>query len=271
MKLVPYVEVIGVPGVGKTTLYKKLVKPNSLKRHDVKEKLVSLEETLHRSTSIPKTKHHIFKHWPLYLLLEFSFIKHRRILDKINSIDEDALKDFISDFPELIQFSRQALNLRQDHRSEYEKAIGYSRFLRQVIAYSMAQRSLKEGEILIADQFINHSVFRILPMLRDDQIMESLMKDFFQKTPRALILLLISDKVENIVEKIINREKVALQHNGKSISEIRDWTEIAQKSILKSMDYVKDRGTIVLEVNASSYQAEEVITYISQSLYSLRV
>lgn len=256
MKQLSYIEITGLPGVGKTTVYNQLINSEIFFKNS--RELVSFEWATQKK--IDYDKYNIINFFNYFLSFFFKKLYYKRF-----GLDNDqALRLFCKTYPELLNISRKSINISADTRSEYEVISGFYRFLKQAIIFTEISNEPKlQDKIVLTEQFMHHSVLRIFPPVSG---LDELTKEFLFYLPKAEVLIIIIDDEKNILERVRSRKKIALQHIDKSDKEILNWSYWAQDTLIKSGNYLKSCGRTVIEEYVGGRDSNSLSKSISKEI-----
>lgn len=240
-----YIDIIGACGVGKSTLRRELFRNASRLRARTGMRPLQLNTALRRC--VYKKSRGTVQQAMYRLALCIPSIRRFRMRAYPNPRDYGALKDFAANYSDLMAVARGALSGGGGMVAEPEAAAGYVRFLQQVIAFAILSKYTRQTECVMGDDFIHHSVLRLLPQSGLDP---TVVNRYFRVTPRPQAIILLLDDPAHILERVKGREKVAIQHMGKTEDEIVEWSAMAQSVLQRGVAVSRARGIQVIELEA---------------------
>lgn len=247
MSKLEYVEIFGVPGVGKTTLY-SAIKDLAVADTDRVGSFSSTETAVLQSAkALGVLKLGRFRRVRDRFLLSLPGARQIAIESVISpSKYNERLQRFVARYPDYMRVSRKALADINESRVDGEYYAAVSRFLRQVMIAALLEEAGVKRTV-VCDQFLVHSVFRVVPVDSDS---EKLCRQYFRTLPEPKAVIVLDTEAAVIVERLRARTKTAIQHTSVGDRELLAWTERARRIVELGTECLRERGVRVIALDA---------------------
>lgn len=261
---VPYIEIIGVPGSGKSTIFDRLIQ----KRHQLfsqsplsLESLPAVNDRVIRNRAVNKgNKVTKWLRKFMYIGTPWARMQHLENFDITRSTD---LMAFIKSYEEHICVARKGISLEGDNRPEFEVSICYSRFLEQLIAYQLAELGRREYEVVLSDQFLIHNFLRLFPM---SDISKEYVIEYVNSLPEPLALIQLKPNSHTVKKRVLKRGKKATHHMDKSPDEIYEWTNSAMVFFDQLSTAFDKKNVPVFKIDSDNGNVEKICQEVIKTL-----
>jgi len=246
-----YIEVIGLPGSGKTTAIEQIKCANKAGQALSETPIVEANEAL--CSAIADLQPILRHFWgvssrtkanaplrPIVRRLQRKYFSAPPARD-IEEVDKV--------FHEAIRIGQRLFFSEIDYRSAREIYTLPQTINAQYLIYRLVQSHLKQSQntsaekLVLFDQFLHHNIVRACAVrqpLKED--VGRTIKAYLRKIPRPAGLFFLRGSTKLIVERLRERKKTAVQHEGFDVEELYSWTSNAQPLIDSIYTVAKQEG-----------------------------
>jgi thymidylate kinase len=238
MKLI---EMTGLPGSGKTTVYPHLMSSFS----DIGFDIYDFKKFNQRYPSYLKsTFSTVYNYLPRAVRSRYS----KYMYSKLNS-DDNFINKFKIEFNYLVDFAKtinQHRLIPDEHKELSDKWL-----LETASIYQVARELLKDDSYLLLDEGFTHKVINLFVSLQESEINEEGLEQYLLLIPQIEILIFIKTDINVCLERIMKRKNKNQRH-GTSKAEVLRFLNIADqvlKITLKSL--IKENVNVITIDNSS--------------------
>lgn len=237
------IDFLGAPGVGKSTIYQALL---SLEVVNRKNKYYSEE-----MASIYAVEEHIkqeksFISFLTRLILRIKIARNPYVSSIEEKINKASFEQFVSRNLGLFELVDKAYCL--SNKSPYRNQYGYVSFNKKIKKYAVLEKYFPYT--VIADESISQKVYGINPS--SDKMQIEIIESYFLEIPPPDILIHCIHNEDDIVNRILTRNKMIPGHRGLTEKELKQKTKLTLKIAEIGALILQERGTEVIQVNTSS-------------------
>lgn len=240
------IDLLGAPGVGKTTLYKELLQRRN--RHD---HWLTLEEA-----KILITKRHLrgnfrsLKEFAGLLILHTVNVRvlQKKLSENIYlSLADKALEERLEDWMPFIELCSESLG---DHnKPPFYRFLLAKWFLSQLEEAALVESVVSEDIVLFAES-LSQRATGLMPW--SYSLGEQQSRKYFNLMPAPHAVVFLRAESQQVKKRIINRsrQKIIVQHHGLSENELLERVEIATTIVEIGAGVLRERGVHILELDA---------------------
>ena len=239
------IEFIGAPGVGKSTIYKELIK-----RRGINSKWAPQSHFLPK---IRKARFSTLRYWELLT---------RKLVSKplydSNKITTSAYK-FLKENPQFISLCWDLIdiNRREDHL-QIDNRFRSAYYLFSVFGTFQCIKDSSDQRICITDELLVHRIIQITKeAVNSDDISR-----FAQYVPLPQALVLFDAPAIVIAKRIIERERQIIRHKNREINKLIELAELDKKRFEITANELQKRGVELVLVNTHKNTVEACINII---------
>lgn len=239
------IDIVGVGGVGKSTLMKNLKAKRSNKTWlDENEALNIAARNAIKST---KASYVLIK---IIFLISKTGIKLPKtvLLQVLNKMGSSQFRNFLKENPDFLRAIIKGIERQSSNNIQKLDFIHH--FVHVIQKYSFIEHYSKRTNWVIWDESLTHKMFAVIPWEMDSI---DLVKHYCETMPLPNGVIYLRDNPENITKKIKNRTLKGITisaHENLSTNCLTKLNSITIQLVEFSIEILKNRGINVLELNA---------------------
>lgn len=255
------IDVLGAPGVGKSTIYNELTKRRKKSSEWVtpEEAALLLAKEYLTKSSNATLKYFAISTFKIPFLLRFNKLFANQI---INQYGFKFLKEQSSNYNEFLDVALSGALIQE--KEPIRRLIGINWF------YGAYKRTLlfensKFKNIVLFDESLSQKVYGIT--ISKKKFFEKTCTNYFKFMPPPAGLIYCETDLKELFERITKRHKIIPGHSDLSKEELREYIEVQAEISEIGKNIIKSRGIPVIEldtINTPVYNAKIIDTFINE-------
>ncbi len=246
------VELVGSPGVGKSTIYKQLEKKWKVTYSWIPYK-------------------YLFPRKNKSLSFYTSFLTELGISKNLADVDVDALREagdrFVGLYPEYMDACWNNINTRQKkHLNGLDLRFAKTHYLRQLIQKIQCIKEAESSKIAIVDEGLIHSIYNGLYWSENEEDEKKEIKALLNIIPLPKALISVETPFTENIRRLLGRKKVLSMHKSLMVSDLENIIQQNRAKRYLINNIIQEHNIPLLIVNSSQPpedSASKIIQFVS--------